>query len=633
MAADFPNYYHSMDREYFREGELPAMGISTPPMEDQLAALKVRIRQGVTRVELGFTGAGKGSMGGKQTTPEMYGKEEREAMRELAKINKVELSTHATVGVMGLAGLGEGGFSRQQAEQTLHEIERAIDFAADTAQGGAVVVHTGEWIRPVSSAGKGNEFEGYIDEANKATIYLADEKTGKMMAISKDALVWEPVPAEGKWHRDPVTGEKIIEQYEYERDKNGMPINVKVIPRTFKQIVDEEHNQPWAKGKTEEEIFVTYHFRNQVTEAQAQAKRWTVEAEQYSDRLEGIKKQEQKYLAISKEERLRRAKAAIDQQRAALAERLGRDISEIPEEAVEDPLIQTQKQKQVDEKQVEWMIDAAKTYAAQAEELKRKTGAGLSPEDFKKNPDVMKSIERVGLARSAETLSRAAMFAYQETKDKNLEKPLFVAPEAWQPEHWGSHPEEMKQLIDAGREKMADELVVTRGLSQEEAEKVAKQHIKATFDIGHAYTWRKFFKEEKGETMEQADKRFNKWLLDNVRDLAKKGIIGHIHLSDNFGYYDEHLTPGMGKAPIKEFMEEMKKAGVEVKAIVEPAHQDIRALHGAMGHLGSPVYGLGKWADIEQSYFGRTQPPYFATEAFMPVQREWQISYFGIPFE
>jgi hypothetical protein len=599
MAAEFPSYYHSMDREYFKEGELPALGISTPPFEDQLAALKVRIRQGVTGVELGFTGAGKGNMAGKQTTPEMYGKEEREAIRELAKINRVQLSTHATVGVMGLAGMGEGGFSRQQAQQTLHEIEKAIDFAADTAQGGAVVVHTGEWIRPVSSAGK--EFQGYPHEADKATIYLADEKTGKMMAINKEDIVWEPVKKNGK--------------VEY-KEEDGIQ-RIQLAPRTFKQIVDEEKGLSSYKPedkKTDEELFISHHFANQRIEAEAHARRWALDAEQSKNEMDRLKAEQDALMLMSDSD--------FEQEKARIAHKAGMRPEDLPENFNKNMRIAAlEKQKQHAKQAFLWTDDAAKSYGAQAKEIERRTTE-------------LKSMEHVGLVRSAETLSRAAMFAYQETQDKHLEKPLFVAPEAWQPEHWGSHPIEMQKLIEAGREQMAKELVGSRGMSQEEAKKVASQHIKATFDVGHAYTWRKFFEPKEGESMQETDKRFNKWLLKSVGDLAKQGIIGHVHLSDNFGYHDEHLTPGMGKAPIKEFMEEMKKAGVDVgKAIVEPAHQDIRALHGAMGHLGSPVYGLGKWSDVEQSYFGKTQPPYFTTEAFMPVQREWQVSYFGIPFE
>ena len=148
------DYLHAMDRVRSDPNlNLPVdyIGISAPPFENQLTSLRTRIFQGLGHVELGFTGTGKGSMAGRQTTPEMYGSKEREAMRQLAKLNKVSLSTHATVGVGGLAGQTERGFAYEAQEKAVNEIKRSVDFAADTARGGPVVFHAGEFPRPIST--------------------------------------------------------------------------------------------------------------------------------------------------------------------------------------------------------------------------------------------------------------------------------------------------------------------------------------------------------------------------------------------------------------------------------------------------------------------------------------------------
>jgi len=616
MAAEFSNYYHSMDREYFQQGEVPALGISAPPMEDQLSSLKLRIRQGVTNVELGFMGVGKGSMQGKQTTPEMYGREEREAIRELAKINKVSLSTHSTPNVMGFAGLAEGGFSDEQQQHALFEVERAIDFAADTARGGPVVVHIGEWQRPLHSAGGDNKFLAYPKEEQKGQIFLARKDTGQLMAINKEIILSEPEVKE--WY--PLGEDGKRKPKDYKIDDNG---NIIMKQMTFDQMVTEAkfrdpslENKRDGKVIQDEEIFIRHFFDAQKMQADAESKRWTRQSQDLRNELVKLNKKEEQWKAmyniVPESERWKVVESMKGEFRRLFQE-------DIPSNMSPWDVIDTQR-KSI-QHNIDWEEQAALGYAKQVGEIKNKI-------------DNLRPIEEIGIKRSAEAIARAAMFAYDQEKEKNLEKPLFVAPEAFMPEHWGSHPKEMETLILASREALAHQLAVERGMDSEQAKKVASDHIKATFDVGHAYTWRKFFQPETpGETMEETDKRFNKWLLDNVKRLAEKKIIGHVHLSDNFGYYDEHLTPGMGKAPIKEFLSELKKAGVETTVIVEPAHQDIRALHGAMGNLGSSVYGVGKWADIEQSYFGRMQPPYFTTEAFMPVQREWQISYFGIPFE
>ena len=73
----------------------------------------------------------------------------------------------------------------------------------------------------------------------------------------------------------------------------------------------------------------------------------------------------------------------------------------------------------------------------------------------------------------------------------------------------------------------------------------------------------------------------------------QEGIIGHVHIADNFGYYDEHLTPGEGNVPVEEFMKEVVKAGLKDKMVIEP---------GAQGE-GESIYGsmFGAWAKVANS--------------------------------
>jgi hypothetical protein len=226
--------------------------------------------------------------------------------------------------------------------------------------------------------------------------------------------------------------------------------------------------------------------------------------------------------------------------------------------------------------------------------------------------------------KSAETLADAAIYAFQIEKQKKIDKPMFIAPENMMAEWgYGSHPDELKNIVQKSREKM-EELLLARHLvkDKEEAKKVAKEHIKATFDIGHANTWAKYFDAENPNlTPEERKKKFDKWLLDKIKELSDAKVLGHIHLSDNFGYYDEHLAPGMGNAPMEKFMEIIKKdPNYEGKVIVEwgsqPVEQRSESMLGAWAKLASsPIYrveGMAtqKWNDIENSgYFGRMSSP------------------------
>ncbi|MEM4245618.1 MAG: hypothetical protein QXR60_05450, partial [Candidatus Nanoarchaeia archaeon] len=184
------DYWHTLDRQSEIASRLDVtakdIGISHGA-GDVLEGLQAHIREGATAVELGFTGTGKGAYGGQQTTPEMFGKDKREAMRQLAKVNEVVLSTHASVGVQGISGLDphENAFTPKAAEEAIHEIERTVDFAADVAGGGPVVIHGSEFPREVSERYK--EFEMYEEEAKKTPVYLVNKRTGKIeAALTKD---------------------------------------------------------------------------------------------------------------------------------------------------------------------------------------------------------------------------------------------------------------------------------------------------------------------------------------------------------------------------------------------------------------------------------------------------------------
>ena len=102
--------------------------------------------------------------------------------------------------------------SLTQIEETDDTLELAIDFAADTAGAGSVVVHTGEWERALTDmyiddpTGKINLsydekdrllFKRRQQEPHDAIFLLLDDRTSqKMETVQKDRLVSVP-----KWKR------------------------------------------------------------------------------------------------------------------------------------------------------------------------------------------------------------------------------------------------------------------------------------------------------------------------------------------------------------------------------------------------------------------------------------------------
>jgi len=262
----------------------------------------------------------------------------------------------------------------------------------------------------------------------------------------------------------------------------------------------------------------------------------------------------------------------------------------------------------------------------------------------------------------ARMYAEAGLRAMRRTKDPN--NPVFLAIENIFPERFGGHPEELKWVIDEARnwfvkfltkkevpfglhEKWRDTYEGTLagksqfykpGMTKEEAQKLANTYIKATFDTGHANMWRKFWQIKPGQNIDEADKDFKQWYVKEFEKLAKGGYIGNIHLTDNFGFQDDHVAPGQGNAPIKEVMDTLKKYGYDKAITVEPgadASTDLSDFHGLMKtwrYLGSPVYGIGMgpsqvpqtWSDVHYSYFGQNKPPYFIFGAYAP-SNDWTL--------
>ena len=102
-----------------------SMGIGDPWVN-----IKTAVHAGASHVELGFMGAGKGSVNNPTgVTPEIIGKDKREDIRQFAKINRVNVSTHASANIAGFTGLTQRGFSEEELFEifVLLERERIVD--------------------------------------------------------------------------------------------------------------------------------------------------------------------------------------------------------------------------------------------------------------------------------------------------------------------------------------------------------------------------------------------------------------------------------------------------------------------------------------------------------------------------
>ena len=666
------SYYTAMDRDYYmtplpeKSGymsgsygvgdnapditlPLSDIGVSAHPGQDQLQALNMRIRQGAGKVELGFFGTGKGNE--QNRTPEMYGKNERQAIRELAQVNEVELSTHASPNAGSLAGWGQRGFDEQVRERTLHEIERAIDFAADATNGGAIVVHANEFPRSIQNrfGVNGEEkkfaFRGFEGEAKEGYLQMVDKLTGAVTGISKRQLLhvpkYEEKEVNGKDYwvttelEDDGTPQLLEKTFLAPEDKNLSkeendamrdrwerlrflripkyePDLAKSKGKRFEseelkwEIIQKEtakHNATAKKEITEGELFLRIHKENEIARASGTAWQFSRDLKEHEKKMRELNEKHHKLKKLKEENPGAYAKINLGH---------------------EDLIEQTKKELDVRKQEVVTAAEYAGASQIQAENLRQE----------QKN---VSTLEDYGQGKAADTVARAAIYTMQrkeqaERERKEKLKDMFIAVENLFPDQYGGHPEEVAEIVLAARKTFEDKLRKDHHKSKEEAEDLAKRYIKATWDTGHANIWFKYFDEKAGETLEAKQARFKKWYLEQARMWKEKEIMGHVHITDNFGWEDEHVPPGEGTTPIKEFLKEIEDNIKDKKTdlIVEPSHHDWRALTSGMRLLGGNIYGLpaGKidtWADIQHSYFGRNAAPYFLYGDSTTDPNSWQL--------
>lgn len=168
-----------------------------------------------------------------------------------------------------------------------------------------------------------------------------------------------------------------------------------------------------------------------------------------------------------------------------------------------------------------------------------------------------------------------------------INRPLYLAPENMLPGYGSlTSLEEYKAVIRMTQEeftkkilgnepeykKLREEYEKETGVkikNHDDAIKLAKRHIGGTFDNAHAAVWLKHFKRENGESEEHRIDRFNKWLNQQAEDMAREGIIKHIHFNDTQAKDDDHNLLGSGILDLHDMRERLRRAGIKEPLIVE----------------------------------------------------------------
>lgn len=638
------------------------------------------IRQGVGKLELA-TIQGGGEPGG----VESYGKEARQALREQSKASGTEIvSVHTPVQIGNLSGFNpQQGFVDEQRHVAIEEVKKAIQFAGEVAGGGAVVVHTGEFQRPMTeqkwalNPDGTYKFINYEEEPGRAVKYLVDDRTGEVIPqIRKSQIIREPVYLTSGMLRE--RGEK-VDEYRPDglnqvRDtdwvtEEGKYVNPRDPDDLFRRVPlwDKEHTRFHTRKLGWNEIVERtnqYNRENNDNIApEVMAYRIQMETQmlqyrgsslyhgrEYDEYRLSMKKLKEalKYYQRLEEHTLPEEQWKLlrhDREFSRYAE--GAEFTpgkyKLPSELIKKAITNL-------ERQMRYVHEASASADAQADQIKDRL-------------DHVNTIEKYALNQSTKSYAELGIAAMRESESNpHVTKDIFVAPENIFPEMgYGSHPEEMIDLVKKSRKKMIQYLTEEKipdphgrrdrdgnlymisnpyydpSISREQARKEAETHIKATLDTQHLGMWRKHFVSLPNETRQETDRRFNKWYMEQIEKLQEENIIGHIHLVDAMGGGHHHLPAGQGNLPLVDAITYLKKKGYD-GTIISEAHEE-NARFGAARQLtetwktfGSPIYSTGvpirfgptSWQGMEHGYFGRTMPPMFIYGTYAP-SNDWTL--------
>jgi len=215
-------------------------------------------------------------------------------------------------------------------------------------------------------------------------------------------------------------------------------------------------------------------------------------------------------------------------------------------------------------------------------------------------PKIFKEAESFASDKASKTFGNLAMQSYEKFGDN---API-IAVENFHSGTAFSTAEKLKKLVEDSRKNFVKQLMDEKGLGKREAKEIAEKQLGVTWDVGHLNMIKK-----KGFT--------DKDVLAETKIITKdKTMVKHVHLTDNFGFADSHLAPGMGNVPFKKIMEQLEKTGRlgEMRKIVEAGgfvQHFKKSPHGlTMAAFGSPIYGMKSspyWnqvSEMQGSYFG-----------------------------
>ncbi len=547
-------YDNGMDSRY----SLPfhRQGVPTSPMTPvQIQELAKSLNMGVKNVEVGTIAQDKF-----ENIPTQHFDE----MRRLAKLSDSKVTMHAPI-------VDPAGFSQQGAwsEQSRKETEQYIGTVLDRAQkldpegNIPIALHTTGAMLPGTRYG--------IDEEGKKrteAILAIDRENGKMVDLpfkhkyelgEKEPVAWSPEMQLESLNATTWDNDKLELASKHMKLQDAMSNTVQTLSAIERAKQEGQPIEPFAK---------TLNLQNnQINEFERDV-RLKVKS-MYEDLREFGKEENKEQLE------------EID--------KFGKSVDNLRNEQIKLELEYQDKERdqRYGEKLRRIDMERRDTYSNISNMVSRME----APEKFVSSEEF--HTEKVG-----ETVANSAFSAYSN----HGENAPIIALENVYGDNVLSRAETLKDVIVEGRSKLSDKLIKEKGMGKGEADRVAEKLIGATWDVGHINMLRK--QKYWGSMSEE---EFKKEVIEEAKKIAP--YTKHVHISDNFGFTDAHLPPGMGTSPIKEQLKEIDKLADDAVHVMEggayAGQFKDNPIPYTLENMDSPLYShnMGpNWSQVRDMY-------------------------------
>jgi hypothetical protein len=511
---------------------------------NQLKEVMTRLKEGVKNIELQPLAEG---------VFDQIPKQHFEEIRQLMKLSGAKASVHAPI--VDPAGFGQQGYSESQRVAAERQIMSVVEksYMLDPTTNVPIVVHSSAGI-PGPEYAPGDVNKGEERFLVKRAVYV-DQETDKIVPVEEERKFYPEKPEDfAKGGTLVKMDADDINRSQWEDKLNNLNFFKNQADELQKDLFESVGSQGLinAQPKNEDEMRKLVEDN---PDAYYKLQRFDSFLQNGSLTFRGLFNNAYKYAGEGEEG---------DKQRERL-QRLAEDWKK---------------------EQVKLSREVSNPYAQAfaVSQLMDKNIASLAEITRGNAPQIFKPVEDFAMDKAAETFGNVAFKAYDKFGGN---APILAIENMYQGMAF-SRAEDMKKLVEMSRKKFVEN-AVEKGMDESTAKKNAEKILGVTWDVGHLNMMRKAGFEEKD-------------VVSETEKIAP--VVKHVHLTDNFGYSDSHLAPGMGNVPIKQILEKLEKTGKlgEMRKIVEAGafvqHFQKSPHPWTMSAFGSPIYGMkqgGYW--------------------------------------